>query len=75
MNISRWLTDENWYVPNLAQNMHTAYLIHSSWEENFDNMLDMHDDIILIGQAGDYKIYYSDINYSNLGNSLGNSNE
>lgn len=69
MNISRWLTDENWYVPNLPQNMHTAYLIHSSWEETFDNMLDMHDDIILIGQAGDYKIYYSDINYSNLGDS------
>lgn len=64
MNISKWQTDTNWYVPNLPTNMPTAYIIHRSWSDDFIPTLESHSDIILIGETENYIIYYSDTNYS-----------
>lgn len=66
MNISKWQTDANWYVPNLPTDMPTAYIIHRSWSDDFIPTLESHPDIILIGETENYIIYYSDTNYSVL---------
>lgn len=67
MNISKWLTSTDWYCPNAEYDAPTAYLITASAQESFDGFMSEHNDITILLETENYKLYYSPHNYSNLG--------
>lgn len=69
MNICKWMSSTDWYVPNVPFEERTAYIIPESEMETFEAFLSVHgDDMKLETQIGRFFIYSSDHNFSCLGN-------
>ena len=66
MNISKWLTDKNWYCPNLPSTMKVAYVIPKECMDDFSRALEVYQDIEFVDETDHYSIYVSEINHSNL---------
>ncbi len=67
MNICKWMSSEDWYVPNVPFEKRTAYIITESELEEFQSFLDRYGETVdKEAQIGIYYIFSSDYNYSNL---------
>lgn len=66
MNVCKWMTSEKWYVPNIEENMKTAYIISDYRLEEFEVFLREHSDVEYEVTIGGFHIYGSDVNYSRL---------
>lgn len=67
MNVSRWLSSSNWYVPNMPFEEKTAYVIPEAEMDNFAKFLEVHgEDMQFETQIGKCSIYSSDYNFSYL---------
>lgn len=67
MNVSKWLSSYNWYVPNLPYEEKTAYIIPETEMEDFAKFLEIHgEEMQFETQIGKYSVYSSDYNFSNL---------
>lgn len=65
MDICKWMTSTDWYVPNVPFEERTAYIIPETQMEAFDTFLAVHgDDMTLETQIGRFYIYSSDYNFS-----------
>lgn len=64
MEICKWLTDKNWYVPQLPVEMETAYIIPTEKTGEFQSVLEQHDDIKQALQTEQYTVYVSPHNYT-----------
>lgn len=65
MNVCRWLSSSNWYVPNVPYEDKTAYVVPEAAMEDFAKFLELHEeDIQLETQIGEYFIYSADYNFS-----------
>ena len=68
MDICKWLSCKDWYVPNVPYKMRTAYIITEAEMDNFDDFYAKHEeDIAFLKQIGNYHVYVSDYNFSNMG--------
>lgn len=68
MDICKWLSCKDWYVPNVSYEMKTAYIITEAEKSNFEQFYAKHEnDLVFVTQIGNYNIYISDYNFSNLG--------
>ena len=68
MNICKWLTSTEWYVPNMPYESRTAYIVLETESEAFDKFYNQHrKDIRFDTQIGQFLIYESDYNFSNQG--------
>ena len=68
MNVCRWLSSSDWYVPNVPYEERTAYIIPDAEMEKFLKFQEAHkEDIKFETKIEDfYYIYSSDYNFSNL---------
>lgn len=67
MDVCKWITSTNWYVPNVPYEARTAYVIPESEMGNFGEFLAVHEsDMRLETQIGRFFIYSSDYNFSCL---------
>ncbi len=67
MDICKWMTSTQWYVPNVPFKERTAYIIPESQEEKFKNFLTEHkNEVDFLQKIGEYSIYVSDYNFSVL---------
>ncbi len=66
MNVCKWLTRKDWYVPYVPFEEKTAYVISRTEMDDFAEFLAQHDDVYYETQAGRFYIYVSDHNYSYL---------
>lgn len=67
MNICKWMSSTDWYVPNVPYEAKTAYIVTEANKENFDVFLEAHSsDLEFAKQIGKYLIYFSDYNFSCL---------
>lgn len=67
MEITKWLTSVNWYVPNAPYEKKTAYIVTDVRLEEFGEFVkQQEDEIMLEKQIGEYTIYSSNYNYSKL---------
>ena len=67
MDICKWMSSTDWYVPNVPFEERTAYIITESETENFEQFLKEHsEDVKFETQIGRYLIYTSDYNFSHL---------
>ena len=67
MNICKWMSSTDWYVPNVPFEARTAYIITELELEEFQTFLDQHEETVeKETQIGIYHIFSSDYNYSNL---------
>lgn len=67
MDICKWMTSTDWYVPNVPFEEKTAYIIWDSQMETFARFLEEHEeDVHLETDIGNYWIYTSDYNFSVL---------
>lgn len=67
MDICKWLSSTEWYVPNMPYKSRTAYIITETENELFEKFYNKHrDDIQFNTQIGKYLIYVSDYNFSCL---------
>ena len=67
MNVSRWLSSSNWYVPNVPYEQRTAYVIPETEMEDFARFLETHgEEMQFETQIGTYFVYSSDYNFSYL---------
>ena len=68
MDICKWLSCKDWYVPNMPYKMKTAYIITEAEMGNFSQFYAKHEnDLAFMTQIGNYHIYVSEYNFSNLG--------
>ena len=68
MDICKWMSSTEWYVPNVPRESKTAYIISESKFDKFQIFLKLHEkDLQYQKKIGDYYIYTSDYNFSNLG--------
>lgn len=66
MNICKWLSSSEWYVPAQPYHNTTAYVITESEMEEFEQFLEEKGETVKkAGQAGKFSIYVSEYNYSN----------
>lgn len=69
MNVCKWLTSSNWYVPNVPYEAETAYVVYESEMPDFEKFLAQHgEDMRFETQIGNFYIYSSDYNFSNFEN-------
>lgn len=67
MNICKWMTSTDWYVPNIPFEEKTAYIVLDSQMEMFTQFLAEHEgDVHLETEIGNYWIYVSDYNFSRM---------
>lgn len=67
MNVCKWLTSSDWYVPNRPFEERTAYIIPEMDMKEFDKFLDIHkEDMSFETKIGIFSIYSSDYNFSQL---------
>lgn len=69
MDICKWLSSSDWYVPNRPYEEKTAYIITESEKEDFLGFIDKHEyggDITTEGNFGKYWVFSSNYNYSTL---------
>lgn len=67
MDVCKWMTSTDWYVPNVPYEHPTAYIITESEKDFFEKFRDLHQsDIEFDVQIGKYLIYVSDYNFSCL---------
>lgn len=67
MNICRWMSSTEWYVPNVPYEAKTAYIISEPNLESFQKFLKKHEkDMLYKEKIGTLYIYTSDLNFSNL---------
>lgn len=67
MDICKWMTSTEWYVPNVPFESVTAYIISESEMGDFEEFLESHeDDMRFETQIGRFSIYSSDYNFSRL---------
>ena len=67
MNVCRWLSSSNWYVPNVPYEERTAYVVPEAEMEDFAKFLELHEeDMQFETQIGEYFIYSADYNFSNF---------
>lgn len=67
MNVCRWLSSSDWYVPNVPYEERTAYIVPEAEMENFAEFLKLHEkDLRFETQIGNYSIYSSAYNFSNM---------
>lgn len=68
MDICKWLSCKDWYVPNVPYEIKTAYIITEAEMGSFSQFYAKHEnDLIFLTQIGNYHVYVSDYNFSNLG--------
>ena len=67
MDICKWLSSTEWYVPNMSYRSRTAYIVTETENELFERFYNQHrDDIQFMTQIDKYLIYVSDYNFSCL---------
>ncbi len=67
MNVCKWLSSKNWYVPNRSADEITAYIIEEDELEDFAQLQEAHPDALVeTASFGSFHIFVSDQNYSNL---------
>lgn len=67
MDICKWLSSNDWYVPNVPFEEKTAYIITETEKENFEEFMEDHQGKIRFEvQIGKFLIYISDYNFSQL---------
>ena len=67
MDVCKWLSSTDWYVPNVPYESEAAYIVTESEKETFEKFLELHQgDIEFDVQIGKYFIYVSDYNFSCL---------
>ncbi|MCH5258903.1 MAG: hypothetical protein J1F18_04065 [Lachnospiraceae bacterium] len=67
MDVCKWMTSTDWYVPNVPFESETAYIIPKSEMDNFEEFLQEHsNDMRFEAQVGRFYIYSSDYNFSRL---------
>ena len=64
LDICKWLTDSDWYVPSLPVDMKTAYIVPKSLEESFLPSTERHSDIIEGLETENYIVYVAEHNYT-----------
>ncbi len=64
LEICKWLTDSEWYVPSLPADMKTAYIVPKSLEESFSLNPERHADIIEGLETENYIVYMAEHNYT-----------
>lgn len=64
LEICRWLTDSDWYVPSLPVEMKTAYIVPKSLEERFSSNREAHADITVGLETENYTVYIAEHNYT-----------
>lgn len=64
LEICRWLTDRDWYVPSLPVEMKTAYIVPKSLEERFSSNREAHADITAGLETENYTVYIAEHNYT-----------
>lgn len=68
MDICKWLSSTEWYVPNVPFEEKTAYIVTETEREAFGRFLETHsEDMRYETQIGKFLIYTSNYNFSNLG--------
>lgn len=66
MDICKWLSSTEWYVPSMPYESRTAYIVMEAEREAFDTFCKQHqEDIRFDTQIGQFLIYESDYNLSN----------
>ncbi len=71
LDICKWLTDSDWYVPRLPEEMRTAYIIPKSLEESFLPNTEQHADIEEGLETENYIIYVAEHNYTRSDSAAG----
>lgn len=67
MDINKWLSSTDWYVPNVPYETKTAYIITESEKEAFSVFYEQHrEELQFMTQIDKYLIYVSNYNYSYL---------
>lgn len=67
MDICKWMTSTNWYVPNIPFESETVYIIPEPKMGDFEVFLQSHEeDVRFETQIGEFFIYSSDYNFSRL---------
>lgn len=67
MNVCKWLTSADWYVPNRPFEERTAYIIPETEMSEFNIFLDLHKkDMQFETRIGNFFVYSSDYNFSQL---------
>lgn len=67
MNICKWMSSTQWYPPNVPYEAKTAYIISENRLEEYNLFLKIHEnDICMKEKIGNFYIYASDFNFSNL---------
>ena len=67
MNICKWMTSTEWYVPNVPFEAKTAYIITESRMKDFESFMEAHEeDIWFETKIDGYSIYGSEYNFSTL---------
>lgn len=65
MDICKWLSSSEWYVPALPYHSATAYVITEAQMDEFGSFLEgKAEELKEIGRIGRYRIYGADYNYS-----------
>lgn len=67
MDICKWLSSTEWYVPNVPYESRTAYIVTEAEREDFEKFYDLYKEEMWFDmQIGKFYIYGSDYNYSHL---------
>lgn len=67
MDICKWMSSTDWYVPNMPYEYPTAYIVTETERELFQKFYDLHhEEIRFDTQIGKFLIYVSDYNFSCL---------
>lgn len=67
MDVCKWLSCKDWYVPNVPCEMRTAYVITDANMEKFQEFLLQHkEEVFFLTEIGNYHIYVSNYNFSTL---------
>ena len=67
MDICKWMSSTDWYVPNMPFEDKTAYIITKAEAESFAVFLETHkEEVEFAASIGKYSIYTSNYNFSVL---------
>lgn len=67
MDICKWMSSTEWYVPNVPFEKKTAYIVTEAESGDFEKFLADHSgDVYFAKQIDKYLIYFSDYNFSRI---------
>ena len=67
MDICKWMSSAEWYVPNIPSDGKTAYVVTEAESEAFAHFLEEHENKVqYMATIGKCSIYTSDYNFSML---------